>query len=71
MSAMAGPMFTSLTTTKNVCVVLRLGEPLSVAMTLNKLVLGPCDSSGSQVMSPPALMFAPTGVLGPRANEID
>src|SRR5436190_23498240 len=46
------------TTTVKELVALRLGEPLSVTMVVNVLVLGPWASVGVQVMMPLAEMLA-------------
>ena len=56
-----GALFTSLTVTVKVLVALNGGEPLSVTMVVNVLVLGPCASPGVQVMTPLASMLAPAG----------
>src|SRR5437660_12385949 len=53
-----GALFTSLTTTVNMLVALRFGEPLSVTIVANVLVLGPCASVGVQVMTPVLEIFA-------------
>src|SRR5665213_1258256 len=60
-SVNTGAVLTSLTTTVNDLVLLKLGEPLSVTFTVTVLVLGPCASVGVQVMLPLAATLKPLG----------
>ena len=56
-----GATFTSLTTTVNELVSLKLGVPLSVTTDVMVFVPGLCVWAGVQVMTPLASMFAPFG----------
>ena len=47
-----GGEFDSLTVIWKLCVVLRLGEPLSKTRIVTVFVLGPCASLGIQLMAP-------------------
>src|SRR5262245_63516531 len=68
MTASTGAAFDSLTTTLNVLVLLKPGEPLSVTRTVMLFVLGPCVSVGVQVNTPVFwLMLAPVGA--PASSE--
>src|SRR5262245_1247749 len=68
MMASTGAAFDSLTTTVNVFVLLKPGEPLSVTRTVMLFVLGPCVSVGIQVNTPVFwLMLAPVGA--PASSE--
>src|SRR5262245_20667954 len=68
MTASTGAAFDSLTTTLNVLVLLKPGEPLSVTRTVMLFVLGPCVSTGVQVNTPVFwLMLAPVGA--PASSE--
>lgn len=63
-----GAEFTSFTIAVNDWVALKLGEPLSVTMTLMSFVLGPCASDGVQLNTPfVGLIVAPAGEF-PRLN---
>ena len=57
-----GGVLTSVTTTVNVLVVDKDGEPSSVTAVRIKFVLGACDSVGVQTMTP-LVMVAPLGGL--------
>src|SRR5690349_4209643 len=61
-SERTGAEFTSLTITVKLCVVLKLGMPLSATATTIVLVLGPWDSFGVHVKTPVTGSFvAPIG----------
>src|ERR1051326_1956241 len=61
-AARTGALFTSVTTTVKLLVSLLGGEPLSVTRTVIVFVLGPCASSGVQLIAPLAgLMVSPLG----------
>src|ERR1017187_2710416 len=56
-----GATFTSLTTTVNELVSLKLGVPLSVTTVVIVFVAGLCVWAAVQVMTPLVSMFAPVG----------
>src|SRR3989442_909605 len=69
MAANSGGLFTSLTTTLKLLVSLKLGEPLSVARTVMRLVVSFCAGVGVQENTPVVgLMAAPSGALGSRVK---
>src|SRR6267378_1069934 len=62
-----GPSTRSKATTANVVESLRLGEPLSVTVTVMELVIAPVGPDGVQVRIPfVGLILAPAGASGPR-----
>src|ERR1041385_1194679 len=64
MGARRGAVFTSLTTTAKLFVVLSAGVPLSVTLIVIEFVLGPCASVGVQVTTPVVgLTATPAGPL--------
>ena len=61
-----GAVFTSLTITVKLFVVLIGGDPLSVTTVVIVFVLGPCASVGVQVMIPLVSIAAPVGAAARR-----
>src|SRR5438876_341413 len=61
-AASTGALFTSFTITVKLLLSLRAGVPLSVTLTVIRIVLGPCASVGVQVRTPlPGSRLTPAG----------